>query len=122
MPKKTPLHAHVFGKIERDGYTIEKVFFASYPGHYVSGNLYRPTGKTAPMRFLFDELGTIDGRQPRAARLAQLAQALVGRANGRLSRTIVNRLWARLMGRGLVEPVDDMDQAAWRCSAWSAAC
>ena len=42
MPHKTPLHAVIHGKIERDGYTIEKVFFASYPGHYVTGNLYRP--------------------------------------------------------------------------------
>jgi dienelactone hydrolase len=42
MPEKTPLHPVVHGKIERDGYTIEKVFFASYPGHYVTGNLYRP--------------------------------------------------------------------------------
>ncbi|MCI0376257.1 MAG: acetylxylan esterase [Gemmataceae bacterium] len=42
-PEKTPLKPVVHGKIERDGYTIEKVFFASYPGHYVSGNLYRPT-------------------------------------------------------------------------------
>ena len=33
--------------------------------------------------------------------------------NGRLSRTLVNRLWARLLGRGLVEPLDDMDQPAW---------
>src|SRR5262245_50092361 len=42
MPEKTPLNAVVHGKMERDGYTIEKVFFASMPGHYVSGNLYRP--------------------------------------------------------------------------------
>jgi hypothetical protein len=26
---------------------------------------------------------------------------------------LVNRLWARFFGRGLVEPVDDMEQAAW---------
>src|SRR4051794_12799148 len=48
MPEKTPLNAVVHGKIERDGYTIEKVFFASMPGHYVSGNLYRP--KESPDR------------------------------------------------------------------------
>ncbi len=44
-PVKSPLNAVIHGKIEREGYTIEKVFFASLPGHYVSGNLYRPTGK-----------------------------------------------------------------------------
>jgi len=42
MPEKTPLNAVVHGKSERDGYTIEKVYFASMPGHYVCGNLYRP--------------------------------------------------------------------------------
>jgi dienelactone hydrolase len=46
MPEKTPLHAVIHGKIDRDDYTIEKVFFASYPGHYVCGNLYRPKGRT----------------------------------------------------------------------------
>jgi hypothetical protein len=45
MPEKTPLNAHVFGKIIRDGYSIEKVYFESYPGFYVAGNLYRPLGK-----------------------------------------------------------------------------
>jgi dienelactone hydrolase len=45
LPVKTPLHPVVHGKIDREEYTIEKVFFASYPGHYVSGNLYRPKGK-----------------------------------------------------------------------------
>lgn len=44
-PEKTPLSPVIHGKIERDDYTIEKVYFASYPGHYVTGNLYRPRGK-----------------------------------------------------------------------------
>jgi dienelactone hydrolase len=44
MPEKTPLHAVIHGKIDRDAYTIEKVYFASLPGHYVTGNLYRPKG------------------------------------------------------------------------------
>ncbi|MCC2671056.1 MAG: Acetyl xylan esterase, partial [Armatimonadetes bacterium] len=43
MPEKTPLHAKVFGKLERDGYTIEKVVLETMPGLYLSGNLYRPT-------------------------------------------------------------------------------
>ena len=45
MPEKTPLNAQIFGRIERDGYTVEKVHFQSYPGFYVAGNLYRPRGK-----------------------------------------------------------------------------
>lgn len=49
MPEKTPLNAVIHGKVERDDYTIEKVFFASLPGHYVSGNLYRPKGKTGKL-------------------------------------------------------------------------
>lgn len=43
MPTKPPMEPVIHGKIERDGYTIEKVYFASLPGHYVTGNLYRPT-------------------------------------------------------------------------------
>ena len=49
LPERTPLNAVVHGKIDRDGYTIEKVFFASYPGHYVSGNLYRPKDRTGKL-------------------------------------------------------------------------
>ncbi|MEX0717557.1 MAG: acetylxylan esterase [Planctomycetaceae bacterium] len=46
MPEKGPLNAVVHGKIDRDDYTIEKVFFESHPGHYVTGNLYRPKNVT----------------------------------------------------------------------------
>jgi dienelactone hydrolase len=46
MPPKEPLQPTIHGKIDRDDYTVEKVFFASLPGHYVSGNLYRPKGRT----------------------------------------------------------------------------
>ena len=42
MPEKTPLHAEIYGKVDREGYTVEKVYFESYPGHFVTGNLYRP--------------------------------------------------------------------------------
>jgi dienelactone hydrolase len=48
-PPKTPLQPIIHGKIDRDDYTIEKVFFASYPGHYVCGNLYRPKGRTGKL-------------------------------------------------------------------------
>ncbi|MCX6910795.1 MAG: acetylxylan esterase, partial [Verrucomicrobia bacterium] len=44
-PAKCPLNTQIFGRIERDGYSVEKVFFESWPGFYVSGNLYRPLGR-----------------------------------------------------------------------------
>jgi Protein of unknown function (DUF1549)/Protein of unknown function (DUF1553)/Planctomycete cytochrome C len=73
----------------------------------------KPTGRTATMKFLYPELGTIDPHLPKPKRLARLAKIITQKKDGRLARTIVNRLWARFLGRGLVEPVDDMDQPAW---------
>ncbi len=73
----------------------------------------KPTGKHAAMRFIYPELGDIDGKVSKRDRQKQLAEILAGPKNGRLTRTIVNRLWARFMGRGLVEPVDDMETPAW---------
>jgi dienelactone hydrolase len=42
MPAKTPLKSVIHGTIEREGYTVSKVFFESAPGFFVTGNLYRP--------------------------------------------------------------------------------
>ena len=45
---KSSLNPQIFGKIERDDYTVEKVYFESYPGFFCTGNLYRPRGKDGP--------------------------------------------------------------------------
>ncbi|MBY0514893.1 MAG: acetylxylan esterase, partial [Gemmataceae bacterium] len=42
LPEKTPLNPVIHGKIDKGLYSIEKVYFESTPGHYVTGNLYRP--------------------------------------------------------------------------------
>ncbi len=42
LPEKQPIKPTIFGKVDRGDYTIEKVYFESLPGFYVTGNLYRP--------------------------------------------------------------------------------
>jgi len=73
----------------------------------------KPTGKQAALKFIYPQLGDIDSKAARSARLKQLAEVICGRRDGRLTRTLVNRLWQKFMGRGLVEPADDMEKAAW---------
>jgi cephalosporin-C deacetylase-like acetyl esterase len=44
---KTPLHAVVTGKLERPGFTVDKVVYESMPGFFVTGCLFIPkTGKS----------------------------------------------------------------------------
>ncbi len=42
LPERTPLKATITGRLERDGYTVEKLHFQSRPGLYVTANLYLP--------------------------------------------------------------------------------
>ena len=72
-----------------------------------------PTGKFAKTKILWEELGNIDSTASKAEKLRQLADNLVQPANGRMYRTFVNRIWKQLMGRGIVEPVDEMDNLPW---------
>ncbi len=73
----------------------------------------KPTGKYTGTRMLWTTLGTIDSSATRAVKQSQLATLMVQASNGRFYRTIVNRLWAQMMGRGLIEPVDVMDNEPW---------
>ena len=73
----------------------------------------KPTGATAGPKFLFPALGAIDAAAPKAKRLEQLAALVTHPDNGRFTRTMVNRVWHRLMGRGIVHPVDVMGNRPW---------
>jgi hypothetical protein len=73
----------------------------------------KPTGRIAKPSWIFPELGNIDPAAPKPERLKQLAALMTHPENGRFTRTIVNRLWQRLMGRGIVHPVDAMDTEPW---------
>ncbi len=73
----------------------------------------KPTGQTAGPGFFWPELGAIDAAKPKAERQQQLAEMLTRPENGRLARTLVNRLWGACFGRALIEPVDTMDNKPW---------
>ena len=100
MPAKTPLNAVIHGRIDRGEYTVEKVYFESAPGFFVTGNLYRPKnikgrvpgimfahGHAKDARFSLSNPDTVrrqiadgaerfenGGRAPYQARLVQLAR------------------------------------------------
>jgi len=73
----------------------------------------KPIGRQAEAKWLFPELGAIDPAATKEERLRQLAALMTHPENGRFTRTIVNRLWYRLMGRGIVHPLDAMQTKPW---------
>ena len=94
----------------RDAYGLAAIY-SDHPMELVRCDI--PTGKPAVAAWLFPELGQVDPTKPREERLAQLAALITHPENGRFQRTIVNRLWHRLMGRGVVHPVDAMQTQPW---------
>lgn len=73
----------------------------------------KPTERVAKPAWIFPEIGQIDPAATQPERLKQLAALMTSPENGRFSRTIVNRLWHRLFGHGIVHPVDAMHTEPW---------
>lgn len=73
----------------------------------------KPIGRTAKAAWIFPEIGNVDPEADQPERLRQLAAVMTSPKNGRFSRTIVNRLWHRMMGHGIVHPVDAMHTEPW---------
>lgn len=73
----------------------------------------KATGVMASPGWMFEDLGQVDPAAPPEDRLVQLAALITHRDNGWLSRNLANRIWARLMGRGIVHPVDALRTEPW---------
>jgi hypothetical protein len=65
--------------------------------HPSTGQVMEPRPPDGPVR-----------KVPGEERLTALADWMADPANPFVARSIVNRVWARLMGRGLIDPVDDL--------------
>jgi hypothetical protein len=63
------------------------------------------TNQTIPAAFPFDVDGNIDST---AHRRKQLAQWLTSRENPYFAKSLVNRYWSYFLGRGIIDPVDDI--------------
>jgi len=46
--ERPPLKPELWGKVDGEGYTIERVSLETLPGLHLTGSLYRPKGKTGP--------------------------------------------------------------------------
>lgn len=63
FPERTALNARVTGKVDRDGYVIEKVIFESRPGFLVTGNMYIPKGQAHPVPGIIGTCGhSVNGK------------------------------------------------------------
>ncbi len=50
LPQRTPLHPVIHSRTQRDGFTVEKVYFESLPDHFVTGLLFRPDDGKADVK------------------------------------------------------------------------
>jgi mono/diheme cytochrome c family protein len=69
--------------------------------------------KYAEPAFLFPELARAPASSSLADRRAAAAAVFTDPRMGRMPRTLVNRVWHRLFGRGLVANPDEMDGIPW---------
>ncbi len=63
--------------------------------------------------FLYPELNRPLPSDSAEDRRATAAAIFTDPRNGRMPRTLVNRIWQRLLGRGIVANVDEMDEEPW---------
>jgi hypothetical protein len=71
------------------------------------------TGVHTGPEFLYPELGQVPENATLRERHAAAERFFTASENGRVARTLVNRYWRQLFGRGLTEPVDEMDNEPW---------
>src|SRR5207302_891414 len=68
-----PLNARITGRIQAEGYAIEKIIFESLPGFFVTANLYRPNQPGRYPAVLFQSGHTQEGKPEPQRAAANLA-------------------------------------------------
>jgi len=112
-------HNHPFAHWKREQFWSLAAFFADLPPDGSEDALARPAGNAAPRRELtipgtkkVVKASHLDGSapawRPRAQTRDILAEWITGPGNPYFARAVVNRIWARFFGVGLIEPVDDI--------------
>jgi dienelactone hydrolase len=76
-PDRTPLKPVIHGKVMREGYTVERVYFQSLPGHFVTGSLYRPVGRSGKLPAVLSPHGHWPGGRFNEATTEEIRRALV---------------------------------------------
>ena len=94
----------------KDAYGLAS-FFSDKPLDIVRCDVH--TGELSSPKYLFAIEAVIDPGAPLVDRRAALARMITEKDQDRLARTYVNRIWKRLFGRGIVEPVDNLDAKPW---------
>ena len=114
-------HNHPFASWKRDQFWSLAAFFADLPSQGAENTVVMRRDPDAPPRRELTIPGSkkvvkathLDGStpawRPRAETREILAEWVTAPDNPYFGRAIVNRVWARFFGLGLIEPMDDLD-------------
>lgn len=88
MAERQPSRAVVHGLVDRPEYTVEKVYLESYPGHFVTGSLYRPKNAAGPLPAIVSPHGHWPGGRFQESSLEEVRKQIatgaeVSEVNGR---------------------------------------
>lgn len=126
FPARTPLNPVVTGVVRKDGYRVEKVYFESRPGFFVTGHVFVPDGSkfASPYPAVLVPCGhSVNGKCYEAYGAAGAMGAKLGMVvlvydpidqGERLYRDIERETWS---------PGEEHNRVGWRCQilGWGAA-
>ncbi len=75
-PTRTPLNSRVTGVVTREGYVVERVAIESVPGHFVTGNVYRPSDRSGRLPAVLSPHGHWPGGRFQDVAAGEAAEAL----------------------------------------------
>jgi len=90
--------------VKKDDLTGDEIVYERRDGGEV---MHPKTGQAAPPKFPFAHAG-FDPKATGAKRREQLGKWLTAAENPYFAKSMSNRLWAYMTGRGIIDPVDDI--------------